>query len=361
MTTEALKIPLFFELDQVENIAEEEASITLDYTPPVILPDNAELELQVYEPEFVVPPQISPIVSQSPQTGFSPVLWLVGLLGLLLALMLLVDAYHYIAQQYNNSLFLGTLFLGLILAISGIALTLSWRAYKNIQRLRTVSALQQEGQQLMETNGYGSAVLYLNKIAHFYTERPDVKARVEHFYVALNDTHHDREVCHLFSNQVMKDIDQQAYRIVTLRSQETALMVMISQIALLDMILTLWRNVRMIRDVATLYGGRPGFLGSIRLITSVLQNLIYADVSEMVAGGVAEILGGSMLSVMSAQAAQGLGSGFMTARVGLHTIQACRPLPFLEDEKPRFKDIRREILSSLKGAFGTKEAETKVA
>jgi putative membrane protein len=359
MSTAALRMPHYFDLEKVETIAEEEAALTLDYSPPVILPDDAELEtnnrLAANEPDLM-----AQIGSQSRRTS-SPLLWLLGSLGVLLALMLVVDAYHFIAQQYASSFFLGTLFLGLTFAITGAVLTLTWRAYKNIQALRTVSALQKEGQDLMETDGYGGAMPYLNKVVQFYHQRPDVKARLERFYVTVNDTHHDREVCALFSTHVMKDIDRQAYRVVTQRSQETALMVMISQIALLDAILTLWRNVRMIRDVATLYGGRPGFLGSLSLISGVLQNLIYAGASEVVADGVAEIMGSSMLSVMSAQAAQGLGSGVLTARLGLHAIQICRPLPFAKEEKPRLKDIRKEIVSSLKGVFQSKEAKSQTA
>jgi len=364
MNTTVLKKPLFFDLDQVETLAEEEASITLDYTPPVILPEDTILETNslddAYEPEPVAPPHLSSSNADAYQTSNWPLLLLlVGSLGLLLVLMLLVDSYHFIAQQYDSSLFLGTLFLSLMLTISAVAIRLSWRSYQNIKRLRTVSALQQQGQELIEQNGYGGAIFYLNQIANFYSHRPDIKARLERFYLNLNDTHHDRDVCALFSTQVMKEMDQQAYRIVTQRSKETALMVMISQIALLDTLLTLWRNVRMIRDIATLYGGRPGFLGSITLISSVLQNLIYADVSEAVADSVAEILGGSVLSVMSAQAAQGLGSGVLTARIGLHAMTACRPLPFLEGEKPRLKDIRREIVSKLSGVFEKKKTVKK--
>jgi len=357
MTTEVLTAPRFFELDQVETLAEEEAIITLDYTPAVILPEEAELELDLYEPEPVV--QSTTVPQSLPSSRFSPWLLLVGSLGVFLVLMLLVDAYHFIAQQFNSSLFLGSLFFGLIVAIAGAALTLTWRAYKNLRRLRTVSALQKDGRQLMEKDDYGHAMEYINRIVLFYGHRPEIKARVDRFYLTLNDTHHDREVCSLFSRQVMKDIDQQAHRIVIQRSKETALMVMISQIALLDAILTLWRNVRMIRDIAALYGGRPGFLGSIGLITGVLQNLIYADVSEMVAGSVAEILGGSVLSVMSAQVAQGLGSGVLTARLGLHAMQACRPLPFSEEEKPRLTHIRREIMSSMTDVFERKGANTQ--
>jgi len=359
MNTETWKKPLYFELDKVETLAEEEATITLDYTPPVILPENAELVthnlLAAYEAEPVVQPNVAK-TSQSRRI-ISPLWLLVASLSLLLVLMLLVDTIHFIAQQYSSSLFVGTLFLGLILTIVGTTLLSSWRAYQNLQVLRTVSKLQQEGRRLMETDGYGNAIPYLNKIAQFYNHRPEIKTRLEYFYLNLNDSYHDRELCGLFSTNVMKEIDQQAYSIVVQRSKETALMVMISQIALLDTVLTLWRNTRMIKDIATLYGGRPGFFGSISLMSIVLQNLIYADVSEMVAESVAEIFGGSVLSVMSAQAAQGLGSGVLTARLGLHAIQACRPLPFSAEEKPGLKDIRREIVASLKGVFKIKEAE----
>ncbi|MDM8558039.1 TIGR01620 family protein [Candidatus Parabeggiatoa sp. HSG14] len=367
MTAEMWTKPLFFDLDKVENIAEEEAAITLDYTPPVILPEDSKLEtnslLEAHEPEPVTLPKISPIAQKksSPPMTMSPFLWLLGSLGLLFILMLLVDAYNFVVLQYTSSIFLGTLFLSVILVISGTVFILGWRSYQSIKALRTVEKLQKEGQLLMEANGYGETIHYANRVANFYADRPDVKTRLERFYLTLTDTHHDREACALFSDIVLKDMDQQAYRIVTQRSKETALMVMISPIAWLDMLLTLWRNVRMIRDIATLYGGRPGFLGSMSLITAVLQNLIYADVSELVAESVAEILGGSMLSIMSAQAAQGLGSGVMTARVGLQAIKACRPLPFSEEEKPRLRDIRREVVKSLKGIFETKEAQVKTA
>jgi uncharacterized membrane protein YcjF (UPF0283 family) len=39
-------------------------------------------------------------------------------------------------------------------------------------------------------------------------------------------------------------------------------------------------------------------------------------------------------------------------------MSACRPLPFVEDEKPRLKDIRHEIMLSLKGIVETKKPES---
>lgn len=365
MTTTTWKQPLFFNLDEVESIAEEEATITLTYTPSIILPEEAILKtdtlLLAHEPEPVWSSS-QPTASYVPQpwvllssaSSNVPLLWLLGSLGLLLVSLLMVDTYHFIAAQYARSLFLGTLFSLLILSSLAAVFIMSWNAYQNLQTLRTISAFQAEGRQLRTTNGYGEAIHYINRLAHFYLHRPDIKTSLTRFYVILNDSHHDNDVCQLFSTQVMKDLDLQAYRLVAQRSKETTLLLMISHLALLDTVIMLWRSVSMVRDIATLYSGRPSFLGSLSLLTSILQNIVYADVSEVIAEATAEMLGGSVLSVMSTQAAQGIGSGILTARLGLQAMQACRPLPFTDDEKPRLKEIRRELVTSLKSMFETK-------
>jgi len=375
MTTHTWTAPIFFDLDSVESIAEEEKAVTLDYTPPVILPEEIELEtnalLLAHEPDLeesgirnqesgkeTASPDLRSLIPDPRSPSLT--LWLLISLGSLFTFMVIADAIQFTVTQYHHSIFLGSLFLILIISLVSAASMMAWRAYQNILTLRTVSALQAEGKQLISANGHGDATRYINQIAQFYIHRPDIKSRLDRFYAILNDSHHDQDVCALFSKEVMSEIDQQAYAIVVQRSKETALMVMFSPVPLLDVILTLWRNIKMIRDIATLYGGRPQFLGSIALVTSVVQNLIYADVSEIVADSVAEIFGSSMISVMSAGAAQGLGSGVMTARVGLQAMQSCRPLPFAEEEKPRLKEIRWEIVSSIKKLFNTKKTEEKI-
>ncbi len=366
MTTQTWKTPVFFDLNDVESIAEEEETVTLTYTPPVILPPEVQLKtnalLLAHEPEMeesLIPAanseDVSPISSNATvATGLW--VWLVGALALLLVLLTLENAVLFIAQQFDYGILLGITFT---ILVSTIALALGmaiWQNYQDILALRNISKLQEEGRLIIATDGYGNALKYVNKITQLYAQRPDVKVYLDRFYVVLNDSHHDRDVCHLYSTQVLKEIDLQAHRLVAKRSKETALLVMISQIALLDSLLTLWRNLVLIQDVAKLYGGRPSVLASLSLFGAVLQNLIYADVSETVADSLTEILGGSVLSMLSAQAMQGVGSGVMTARVGLYAMQACRPLPFQEGEKPRLKDIRREIVLSLKKTVERKSA-----
>lgn len=50
---------------------------------------------------------------------------------------------------------------------------------------------------------------------------------------------------------------------------------------------------------------------------------------------------------LSTRVAQGIGAGLLTARLGIKTMELCRPLPWMDD-KPKLADFRRQLLSQLK-------------
>ncbi|MEK7991254.1 MAG: TIGR01620 family protein [Thiotrichaceae bacterium] len=372
MTTTAWATPQIFDVNMVENIDGEEQKVELNYIQPVIIPTDATLKtnalLMAHEPDNSDYDEwdgvdvshaggAATLIQNTPRKLDNVSLWgwLSVSLGSFLVLALLVDTALFLDEQYNNNFVLGTIFLVLITGIIATALGLTYRSYQKILQLKTVTELQNKGLQLLDSKGHGCAMPYVNQVASLYLERPDLKGNLNQFYASVTDAHHDQEVYELFTQKVMADLDKQAYQIVVQRSKETALLTMLSPIGLLDVIFTLWRNTALIKDIATLYSGRPGFLGSFMLFGTVVQNLLYADVSEMAADGMAEILGGSVLSVMSGQMAQGLGSGVMTARVGLQAMQNCRPMPFAEKDRPRLRRVRKEIIKSMTDVFSKKD------
>jgi|WetSurMetagenome_2_1015567.scaffolds.fasta_scaffold24236_2 putative membrane protein len=370
--------PIIFDLDDL-NAHPQESNRRTNYAPPVVISDvettvsNAEmasnaksfstdniletLETEKLDLKLEGFPSLMQLVEKSgkvweklsiPTT--SPWFWLLCGLGLWWIGMLLVDSFNFIAARFSNNLLIGLFFLGLFGIIVVSLARLSWAAWQDFLALKSVSNLQTEGQELLESKNYGHAMPYINKISRFYAQRQDVKERLDRFYMTVNDSHLNSEVCALFSKQVLKEIDEKAYCLILKQARETALLVALSPRAFLSTILTLWSTVKMIRDLATLYGGRPGFISSISLIVKVFQSLIYAGISERIAESVSDLLGGSLLSVVSAQLAQGVGSGILTARVGLHTMQKCRPLPFRADEQPQWQSIAREIWASFKSS-----------
>jgi putative membrane protein len=361
--------PLFFDLNDVKSMDGEEAQVPL-YVAPIVLPETVKLETneQLLSHEPVVeqkpvetpsqlltwradPFELPPEAEQEAQAN-AP-LWMALFMGIavLFVAILLVDTWAFLVARFSHSVVMGGFFSLLIIGIVGVASVLSWRSWQKLRQFREVSQLQREGLRLMQRDAYGQARPYVNRIAQIYAQRSDVKRRLDTFQRSVHDRHQDREVCALFSQQVMQDLDQQAYRLVVQRSQEAALLATLSPIPLLDALLTLWRNIRLIQDLATLYAGRPGLFGSMALSVSVFQTIIYAGVSEVIADGLAESLGNSFLAVLSTQAAQGMSVGILTARVGLKTIHACRPLPFAEEERPRLREIRRELICSFKRLF----------
>ncbi|HAF9964707.1 TPA: DUF697 domain-containing protein, partial [Salmonella enterica] len=51
---------------------------------------------------------------------------------------------------------------------------------------------------------------------------------------------------------------------------------------------------------------------------------------------------------LSTRAAQGIGAGLLTARLGIKAMELCRPLPWIDNDKPRLGDFRRQLIGQLK-------------
>jgi putative membrane protein len=144
---------------------------------------------------------------------------------------------------------------------------------------------------------------------------------------------------------LLNRIDARAYELVLRAARDTGFATAVSPAALLDAAIVLWRNLRLVREVSTLYGVRPGWLGSWRLLRSITSHLAVAGVAD--AGGdlVVEGLGSTLAAAVSARVGQGMINGLLTARIGLATMQACRPLPFPPGHRPSLGKIRKALRS----------------
>ncbi len=313
--------------------------------------------LQQQVKEFLTAPKSLPkwlINSIVPQENphsllYSPWLWLFGGLFSLYALLLLADTAQLLQQQFQHSVLLGILFSAMVTGILTAIAYLLGRAYHDIQHLHTVEQLQQEGEKLQQHDGFdGQGLAYVNKINRIYLSRADLKPAIERFYLVVDNCHTNGEVCTLYSQRVLQPLDEQAQAIVAQRAGETAIMVVFSPLPLLSTLLTLWRNVKMIRDIAYLYGNRPSLLASLRLSALVIQNLIYAGVSEVIAHSIARLFDKSLSSILLGQMSQGIGSAIITARLGLKTMAVCRPMPFQAQEQPNIKTIAHEVADLLR-------------
>jgi len=123
-------------------------------------------------------------------------------------------------------------------------------------------------------------------------------------------------------NNILAQLDILADREIRKESAKTGVLVMLTGIPLLDAILCVWRNCRLMRRIATIYGARPGAIGTLRLGRMVLIHAVAVDLSQHAADLISSRVGS-----LAATGGQAVVAAALTARIGLWTQQVCRPLP----------------------------------
>ncbi|MDY3124436.1 MAG: TIGR01620 family protein [[Actinobacillus] rossii] len=171
---------------------------------------------------------------------------------------------------------------------------------------------------------------------------------VQQWQRQVSDGHSAQEIAYLFSQNVMPNFDQQAKKLVTKAAIESATVVAISPLAVVDMFFVAWRNIRLVNRIAKIYGIELGYFSRLRLMKLVLLNIAVTGATELLQDVGMNWLSQDLTAKLSVRAAQGIGVGLLTARLGIKAIEFCRPLAFQPDEKPRLRHIQKEILTVLK-------------
>ncbi len=152
------------------------------------------------------------------------------------------------------------------------------------------------------------------------------------------------DMIRLAERELMAPLDAEARRLVSQAAQRVSIVTAISPRAVVDMLFVFVAALRLIRQLARLYGGRPGALGMIALLRHVIAHLA-------ITGGVAasdsliqQMLGHGVAAKVSERLGQGILNGLLTARLGLAAIEVTRPLPFTALPQPVLADLAKDLL-----------------
>ncbi|WP_075181862.1 YcjF family protein [Pantoea sp. 1.19] len=233
---------------------------------------------------------------------------------------------------------------GALVVSAGVgALAGEWR---RLRRLRQRADSRDAARELLSSHGLGQGQAFCEQLAR-QAGLDNGHPAMQRWRAALHDSQNDREVVTLYGQLVQPVLDAQARRAISRSAAESALMVAVSPLALVDMAFIAWRNVRLVNQIARLYGMELGYFSRIRLLRLVLFNMAFAGASELVSEVGLDWVSQDIAARLSARAAQGVGAGLLTARLGIKAMALCRPLPWLDD-KPRLGDFRRELSQQLK-------------
>jgi putative membrane protein len=270
-----------------------------------------------------------------------------GLLAGIVIIGAIYDAFYSASSMLTNAPALGIVYVVMIFALVGI---LGYGIFKEMvgyRKIKRIDQIQEEAKRLRTRKGK-NARLFAQKIISMYRDHEDEEIRyeVEEFEKELPSLMDD-EIMGRLEEKILSVMDEKAKNIITKYANQTAISTAISPVAMIDAILILSRSHVMIKEIAKVYNLRPNLLGEMALIKKVFVNLAFAGVTDIMLHHSHDILGASVLSKVSAHGAQGVANGILTARVGLSTLRACRPIELSKKQDGFFKNIFKMITKSL--------------
>lgn len=252
------------------------------------------------------------------------------------------------AWQQQDWISLGASAAGGLIIFAGVgAVVTEWR---RLYRLRERAEERDVARALLSSHGMDKGRAFCEKIAAQAGLDRDHPALIR-WQTALHETHSDREVVELYAKLVQPVLDRQARRDISRYAAESALMIAVSPLALVDMAFIAWRNIKLINQIAHIYGIELGYFSRLRLFRLVLINIAFAGATELIREVGMDWMSQDIAARLSARAAQGIGAGLLTARLGIKAMELCRPLPWIENDKPKLGDFRKELISQLRNTL----------
>ena len=275
--------------------------------------------------------------------------WFWGLLGALLTTVVSVAAWDFVWRLIDRSPVLGFAMTGLIAGFVLILLIIALRELAAFSRLKRMDSLHHAAAGALAADDLAAARDVVARLDRLYAGREALSWGRERLAERAPEQFDAATLLALAETELMAPLDAAAIREVEAASRQVATVTALVPLALADVFAALTANLRMIRRVAEVYGGRSGTLGSWRLTRAVLTHLVATGAVAVGDDMLGSLAGGGLLAKLSRRFGEGVVNGALTARVGVAAIEVCRPLPFSKGKRPSVSGL---VSRALAGLFG---------
>lgn len=275
--------------------------------------------------------------------------WFWGLLGAILSFAISVAAWTFVTDLMAKYPVLGWTAAVLIAAFVLVALIIALRELAAFARLKRVDTIHREADAAIAGADLAAARQVVTRLEALYAHRPETALGRERLEARKGDAFDADGLIGLAEDTLLAPLDAQALREVEGAARQVATVTALVPLALADVVTALSANVRMIRRIAEVYGGRSGALGSWRLTRSVITHLVATGAVAVGDDLIHSVAGGTLLTKLSRRFGEGVVNGALTARVGVAAMEVCRPLPFRSRKRPLVSAVLGRALAGLFG------------
>ena len=275
-----------------------------------------------------------------------------ALLVTLIGTVVSVAAWNFVNDLMVRVPVLGWAFTVLLVVFLLVLTAIALREMAAFGRLSRLDGLRHDAAVALSADDLGAARAVTDRIVALYRGREDTRWGRDRLAELRGDQLDATGLLGLTEQEVLMPLDEAASREVEAAARQVATVTALVPLALADVAAALTANLRMIRRVAEIYGGRSGVLGGWRLTRAVLSHMVATGAVAVGDDLLEPVLGGSIIGKLSRRFGEGMVNGALTARVGVAAMEVCRPLPFSEGKKPSVRGI---VARSIGGLFGRKE------
>lgn len=270
--------------------------------------------------------------------------------GLLLAFLgaaVSVAAWDFITGLMTRAPLLGYAVTGLAAAFLLVLLIIALRELQAISRLARLDRLHSRADAALSADSLRDARAVVSDLTQLYSGRDDTRWGRERLADLSGDQFDAGALLGLAETEILIPLDQVAMQEIQAAARQVATVTAIVPLALADVVVALTSNLRMIRRIAEIYGGRAGTLGSWRLARAVMTHLVATGAVAVGDDLISSVAGGGVVSKISRRFGEGVVNGALTARVGVAAMEVCRPLPFAQTRRPSVTGLVKRALTGL--------------
>ncbi len=260
--------------------------------------------------------------------------------GLLALGVAAIDLAQFVDGAYRHGAGFGV--VAAVAVAAGIGGGLYWllAELRGLWRLRSVERLRA----LIPSAQAGALKREIDLAAAIVARDPLLAAAVARYRAAIEAHHTGRDALELFGRLVLVPADRLAQAAIRRASAQAFAINLISPTALLDTLLFAARATRLLREIAQIYGQRPGLAGTVHLLRRLASGAGLVGAVDLVGGVIVQQLGGAVLERVSASAAESAYAAQKMARLGLVAMALCRPIEFRPGEAPSLRKLASGLL-----------------
>jgi putative membrane protein len=221
---------------------------------------------------------------------------------------------------------------------------LTAREIFGLLRLLKIASVRRRAEAALNNRDAPQARAAASQMSTICRNRPELAEAVTRLKQHWSGARDAKQVLVLSERELLLPLDRLAREVIGLSGRRVLVVTSLSPAAILTVSFVAFQNFRMLRCLATVYGGRPSFLAILRLLRLVVGHLA-------VTGGIAftedllhQFLGQGLTARLSRRLREGLINGCFTIRIGIAAVQVLRPLPYIKARRPRLREFAFDFL-----------------